>query len=466
MGKNDSSRDNQPPARIYILDDEVVTVQRLVQALGKDGHLVEGFIAGREALLKVRETPPDLIVMDIRLADADGIDLMQRMRAAAPEMEVILMTGYAAIDQAVEATKKGAFNYLEKPIKLQTIRQAVTEALALARQKRQKNLMYQEIRGADRFGEIIGASPAMKVIFKTITQVAPLDCNVLLQGESGTGKELIARALHGNSLRKEKPFVSFNCGAFADELIANELFGHEKGSFTGAVSTKLGLLETADGGTVFLDEIGEMPLPLQVKLLRVIQERNFLRVGGTTPVAIDVRFIAATNRDLEKMAAAREFRQDLYYRLKVVMIELPPLRQRLEDVPLLADHFLRKSAARFGKPVPLLSKEVLAELARYSFPGNVRELENIIERAVALCQGKSLKLADLPPDILYLTSAMEQPAPESLPVEIKDLEMGHIARIYRETGYNQTETARRLGISRTTLWRRLRKLPDNNPLED
>ncbi len=394
---NTSRHDTSLPARIYILDDEVVTVQRLVHALGKDGYTVEGFIAGQEALLKVRENPPDLILMDIRLADADGIDLMQRMRAAAPEMEVILMTGYAAIDQAVEATKKGAFNYLEKPVKLQTIREAINEVLALARQKRQKNLIYQEIRGTDHFGEIIGASPAMKTIFKTITQVAPLDCSVLLQGESGTGKELIARALHGNSSRRDKPFVSFNCGAFADELIANELFGHEMGAFTGAVSTKLGLLETADGGTVFLDEIGEMPLPLQVKLLRVLQERNFMRVGGTDPVSIDVRFIAATNRDLEKMAAAREFRQDLYYRLKVVMIELPPLRQRVEDIPLLAVHFVRKAAARFGKIVPALSKEVLTELARYSFPGNVRELENIMERAVALCQGRSLRLADLPP---------------------------------------------------------------------
>lgn len=450
----------RPTARIYILDDEVVTVQRLVQALSKDGSLVEGFITGKEALHKVREIPPDLIIMDIRLTDADGIDLMQRMRAAAPEMEVILMTGYAAIDQAVEATKKGAFNYLEKPIKLQTIREAVAEALALARQKRQKSLVYQELHTTDRFGEIIGASAGMKAIFKTITQVAPLDCNVLLQGESGTGKELIARALHGNSPRKTKPFVSFNCGAFTDELIANELFGHEKGAYTGAVGTKLGLLETANGGTVFLDEIGEMPLPMQVKLLRVIQERNFMRVGGTTPVTIDVRFIAATNRDLEKMAAAREFRQDLYYRLKVVLIELPPLRQRLEDVPLLAGHFVRKSAARFGKPAPALGKEVLAELARYSFPGNVRELENIIERAVALSQGKSLKLADLPPDILYHTTGTEQPVAATEALEIKDLEMGHIARVYQDTGYNQTETARRLGISRTTLWRRLRKLDD------
>ncbi len=450
-------RDNLPQARIFVLDDEVVTVQRLVQALGKEGHLVEGFIGGQEALAKVRESPPDLLVMDIRLGDADGIDLMQRMRAVAPELEVILITGHAAVEQAVDAIKKGAINYLAKPVKLQTIRAAVVEALEQGRRKRWKNLVYQEVYASDRFGEIIGASPPMKAIFKTITQVAPLDCNVLLQGESGTGKELIARALHTHSSRKDKPFVSFNCGAFTDELIANELFGHEKGAFTGAVGTKLGLLETADGGTVFLDEIGEMPLALQVKLLRVIQERTFLRVGGTEPVSIDVRFIAATNRVLAKMTAAREFRQDLYYRLKVVMIELPPLRQRPEDVPLLAAHFLRKAATRFGKTPPAVSKEVLTELSRYSFPGNVRELEKIIERAVALSQGKTLRLTDLPPDILYQTAVLGQPV-AAKPVEIKDLEMGHIAKVYQDTGYNQTETARRLGISRTTLWRRLRKL--------
>ncbi len=448
-----------PPPRIYIVDEEVVTVQNLVKTLSKDGYVTEGFITGQNALLQVRDNPPDLTIMNVNLHDGDGIDLMQRMRAAAPEMEVILITDHPAIDQAVEATKKGAFNYLKKPVKLNTLCKTITDALGLARQKRRKNLIYQGIHGTDHFGEIIGAAPAMKGIFKTISQVAPLDCSVLLQGESGTGKELIARALHDNSPRRDKPFVSFNCGAFADELIANELFGHEKGAFTGAVSTKLGLMETADGGTVFLDEIGEMPLPLQVKLLRVIQERNFIRVGGTNPVAIDVRFIAATNRNLEKMATAREFRQDLYYRLKVVMIELPSLRRRTEDIPRLASHFVHKAATRFGKSVPILSRDILIELARYSFPGNVRELENIMERAVALCQGRSLRLADLPPDILCQTNAAEQIPSNAPPTEIRDLEMDHIARVYQETGYNQTETARLLGISRTTLWRRLRKLP-------
>jgi len=446
--------------RLYVLDDETITVQRLTQALVKDGYEVEGFISGQEALAKVTQSPPDLIVMDIRLKDGDGIDLMQRMRASAPEMMVILITGYATIDQAVEATKKGAFNYLEKPVRLEKLRAVIKDALARAGGRRKERMIVQEIRASERFGEIIGVSPAMKAIFKTIAQVAPLDCSVLIRGESGTGKELVARALHINSARRDKPFVSFNCGAFTDDLIANELFGHEKGAFTGAVSTKLGLLETAAGGTVFLDEIGDMPLPMQVKLLRVIQERTIMRVGGTKPVPIDVRFIAATNRNLERMAAAREFRQDLYYRLKVVMIELPPLRQRPGDVPLLAAHFVKKAATSFGKRPPQVGQDVLAELSRYDFPGNVRELENIMERAVALCEGKTLRLADLPPDLLC--QAVDQAKAEpAAPVGIKDLEMQHIVKVYRETGYNQSETARRLGISRTTLWRRLRRLSLN-----
>lgn len=454
-----SSKATPQKAKLFVLDDEMITVRRLTQSLQKDGYDVEGFIAGQEALRKVQENPPDLIVMDIRLEDADGIDLMQRMLAVAPEMEVILMTGYAAFDQAVDATKKGAFNYLEKPVRLETLRAGIRAALTEAGINRQKKMIYREIRSTERFGEIIGVSPVMKAIFKTITQVAPLDCSVLVRGESGTGKELIARALHANSLRKDKPFISFNCGGFTDELIANELFGHEKGAFTGAVGIKLGLLETANGGTVFLDEIGDMPLPMQVKLLRVIQERNFMRVGGTEPVNIDVRFIAATNRNLERMASEREFRQDLYYRLKVVMLEMPPLRQRGEDIPLLATHFVNKAAKRFGKTPPLTGKEVLVELQRYSFPGNVRELENIMERSVALCEGEVVRITDLPPDVLCQTADNSAELAPGKPLEIKELEMDHIGMVYRETGYNQSETARRLGISRTTLWRRLRQIP-------
>ena len=447
-----------PPeeVRIFVLDDEAVTVKRIVHALKRDGYRVEGFIAGAEALKQVQVDPPDLIVMDIRLEDGDGVELMQHMRSITTDLAVILMTGYASIEHAVNATKKGAFHYLEKPFKLDDLRRLIQEAMLEARQKQQKGLLQKELREAGRFGEIIGTSSVMLKLFKTITQVAPLDCNVLIQGESGTGKELVARSLHLNSPRATKPFVSFNSGSFSEELIANELFGHEKGAFTGALTTKLGLLETANGGTVFLDEIGEMPQSMQVKLLRVLQERSFRRVGGVTPIKLDVRIIAASNRNLEKMIAAGEFRQDLYYRLKVVMIELPPLQQRLEDIPPLAAHFANKAAERFGKKRLVILPEVLDMLASYTYPGNVRELEHIMERAVALNQDGTLRLSDLPPDIVWGPSAPNIIAEESLP--LKDLEMDHILEVYRQCGYNQTETARKLGISRTTLWRRMRDL--------
>ena len=448
-----------PPekVRIFILDDEAVTVKRVVHALKRDGYTVEGFISGEKALEQVQLQTPDLVVMDIRLADADGIELMQRMRSIASGLPVILMTGYASIDHAVKATKKGAFHYLEKPFRLDDLRRLIQEALLEARQKQQKDMLQKELRESGRFGEIIGASPVMLGLFKTITQVAPLDCNVLLEGESGTGKELVARSLHLNSPRATKPFVSFNCGSFSEELIANELFGHEKGAFTGALTTKLGLLETANGGTVFFDEIGEMPQSMQIKLLRVLQERIFLRVGGVTPIKLDVRIIAASNRNLEKMTAAGQFRQDLYYRLKVVMMELPPLRQRVEDIPPLTAHFANKAVKRFGKKSLTILPEFLDTLSSYTFPGNVRELEHIIERAVALNQDSTLRLADLPPDIVWGPTAADNTIGDGA-VPLKDLEMEHILEVYRQCGYNQSDTAKALGISRTTLWRRMRGL--------
>ncbi|MEW6500596.1 MAG: sigma-54-dependent transcriptional regulator [Thermodesulfobacteriota bacterium] len=451
-----------PQVSVYILDDELVTVRRLVQALGRDGYEVEGFVTAAEAMTRIAERAPDVLVTDVRLGDANALDLLQQVTGLAPQTMIILMTGYASISQAVEAIKGGAFHYLAKPFRLEELRQTIREALQ-AKQARldQGRPEAEGSAGGDRFGEIIGRSPAMQEIFKTIRQVAPLNCNVLIQGESGTGKELVARALHANSERASKPFIPFNCGAFSLDLVANELFGHEKGAFTGAVGTKLGLLEAANGGTVFLDEIGEMPVAMQIKLLRVIQERILLRVGGVTPVAIDVRVIAATNRDLEKMVAAGEFRQDLYYRLKVVLMELPPLRQRSEDIPLLVHHFVSLVAAQFGKPAPEVGADFLEALVSYPFPGNVRELQNIVERAVALAQEPALSPRDLPPDI-FLTETRPAP-PEMMTDHLKLLEQEHIFEVYRRTGFNQTETAKLLGISRTTLWRRLKEchlIPD------
>ncbi len=440
--------------RIYILDDEVITVRRLVHALSKDGYEVEGFVTAAEAIARISKTPPDLLITDVRLGDANGVEVLQQVRGMAPQTIVILMTGYASIDQAVQAIKIGAFNYIAKPFRLDDLRQVIRDALQSAGHAGLTG--DQTTNNPDRFGEIIGRSPAMQEIFKTIRQVAALNCNILIQGESGTGKELVARALHAHSDRASHPFIPFNCGAFSEELVANELFGHEKGAFTGAVSTKFGLLETANGGTVFLDEVGETPISMQIKMLRVIQERSLLRIGGVTPTPIDVRIIAATNQDIEKMVAAGSFRQDLFYRLKVVMIELPPLRNRQEDIPLLVEHFVTLIATQFGKPIPRIDSSFLNALLSYSFPGNIRELQNIVERAVALAREPVLTVKDLPPD-LFFTETRPQP-PEKTSSQLKIFEQEHIYEVYRRTGFNQTETAQQLGISRTTLWRRLKEL--------
>ena len=443
----EANNDKQP--RIVILDDEVITVRRLVHALKRDGYQAEGFVDTAEAMGRLREAPPDVLVMDVHLQGADGVELMQRLHPLIPDTAVILITGYASIDNAVDATKKGAFHYLAKPFRLEALRDVIADAL---RQRREAAADKDEERSG-RFGGIIGASPSMRAIFKTIAQVAPVDCNILILGESGTGKELVARSLHQNSPRASAPFVPFNCGAFAEDLVANELFGHEKGAFTGAVSTRQGLLESANGGTVFLDEVGEMPLSMQVKLLRVIQERTFLRVGGVKPIGLDVRFVAASNQDIEKMIAAHAFRQDLYFRLKVVTIELPPLRKRREDIPALLIHFAEHFARHFGKPKPRIDDAFMAALEGYSFPGNVRELQHIAERAVALSQDGVLRVADLPPD-LSMGDAKPVPAEDAV-LPLKAMEKDHIFEVYRQTGFNQSETARVLGISRTTLWRRL-----------
>ncbi len=443
--------------RVIIIDDELVTVRRLVQALQRAGYKAKGFVSPVRAFNRIQENPPEVVITDVRLGDIDGIELMDKIKAVAPETAVIIMTGYASINHAVEATKKGAFQYLAKPFRLNELKDQVQKALSHVQENRRKDQIEQELKSSDRFGGLIGVSSAMKSVFKTIIQVAPVNCNVFIQGESGTGKELVARALHAKSQRADRPFVSFNCGAFAEDLVANELFGHERGAFTGAVSTKLGLLETAHGGTVFLDEVGEMPLSMQVKLLRVIQERTFRRVGGVRPIHLDVRFIVATNQNIKKMVERGEFRQDLFYRLKVVMIELPPLRERPEDIPSLAIHFANKAAKKFGKSPPSISQEFLEPLSSYSFPGNVRELEHIVERAVALSQDNVLKAADLPPDLL-LTGANSKTAQHGNGVKpLKSLEKEYIYDVYKRTGFNQTETARILGISRTTLWRRLRR---------
>jgi len=451
--------------RYMVVDDEAVTVRRLVQVLEKDGCRVEGYSDVVKAMDRIRTVPPDILILDVHLQDVDGVDLMQQVHTLSPHTAVILITGYASIEHAVQATKQGAFHYLAKPFKLDELRGVIRQARESLQGRRQEILVQQALEKDSSFGEMIGKSAPMREIFNTISSISALDCNVMIQGESGTGKELVARSLHNHSRRKNKPFVSFNCGAFAEELVANELFGHEKGAFTGAVTTRIGLLESANGGTVFFDELTEMPLSMQVKLLRVIQERAFLRVGGVRSIGLDIRLIAATNRDIGKMIAAGSFRQDLYYRFKVVLIQLPPLRERSEDIPLLCRHFVKKTAKNFGRPVPTIAPEFIDTLASYPFPGNVRELEHIIEQAMALSKKDTLTRGDLPADLSFGTTArFVQPARDT--TSLKSMEKDHIFEVYRQTGFNQTETAHVLGISRTTLWRRLKAfglLEDQNP---
>ncbi|MDH4319442.1 MAG: sigma-54 dependent transcriptional regulator [Desulfobulbaceae bacterium] len=440
--------------RIFVVDDEVVTVRRVVQVLKNDGYRVTGFTDAPEAMSEVGKSPPDIIIMDVHLQDADGVELMQRVHGLAPNIAVILITGYASIEHAVQATKKGAFHYLAKPFKIRELRRLVGDALAAKYDAVGQNVEERVLKKAC-FDEIIGSSPVMLDVFNLISKIAPVDCHVVIQGESGTGKELVARALHKNSCRAESPFVSFNCGAFAEELVANELFGHEKGAFTGAASSKLGLLETGNGGTVFLDEVAEMPLSMQVKLLRVIQERNFMRVGGLRSLPLDVRFISATNRDMEKMIAEGEFRRDLYFRLKVVLVKIPPLRERGDDISLLCFHFAKKISERFGRPVPTITEGFIKPLLGYEFPGNVRELEHIVEHAIALSEKNVLDVSNLPEELLSGRSRRD--VEDDVIGSLKKLEKNHIYETYRSTGYNQSETARILGISRTTLWRRLKE---------
>lgn len=441
-------------ARIAIVDDEVIVCRRLSQALGKEGYEVEAFTAGRSFLTRMQQQPFDVVCSDLRLPDVDGLEILARVKAARSDTEVIIITGYGSIESAIEAIKEGAYHYVTKPLKLNEIRLLVKGALEKTAM-RQENLRLREaLKGRGGLNAIVGVSPLIQELFTLVQKIAPVDCNVLLQGASGTGKALVARAIHQLSPRKDNAFVSFNCGGFTEELISSELFGYEKGAFTGAAATKIGLLESAAGGTVFLDEVGEMPLSMQVKLLHVIQERCILRVGGVRPIGLDIRVIAATNKDLKQEVELGNFREDLFYRLNVVSIQLPALNERREDVPLLVGHFIEKYSLAFRKQISGIQPQALQILANYTFPGNVRELENIIERAVALTDCDLIRPRDLPPDLQQLE--FDSIEGEGL-ATLAELEKRHIAQVLERTGYNKALTAQILNIPRTTLWRKLKE---------
>ena len=438
--------------RLAVIDDEPLVGQRLKQVFRRSGLEIETFGAGKPALERMAQQPFQLILTDIRLPDIDGLEILKRIKKEYPGTEVILITGYATLDQAVEAVKKGAFYYLSKPFTPDQVRAVVKRAQEHIQISSENKKLREEVFQKIQYEGIVGISPKIKELLAAISKVSQIDCNVVIQGESGTGKELVARAIHFNSARLSAPFVVFNCGGFSEELIANELFGHEKGAFTGADSTKIGLMEAAQRGTLFMDEIGEMPPTMQVKLLRVIQEKNLLRLGSTKPIDLDIRLISATNRELEKEVELGRFRQDLYYRLKVVLLKVPPLRERKEDIPLLLNHFLLKYNRAYKKKVQGFSRESLETLMKYSFPGNVRELENIVASAVALSEEMLINPSDLPEDMRRFDV---ETFGSTQWLSWEDNEREYIRKILETTNYNKIEAARILKMSRTTLWRKI-----------
>lgn len=383
-------------SKILIVDDEVSMREFLEIMLSKEGYKVSSSGSGKEALKMLNDTIYDLIVSDVQMPGMNGIELLRNVKEVCPDTTVIMITAYASTESGVEAMKAGAYDYITKPFKVDEIKLIIKNALEKKRLEVENLLLKREFRERYSFGSILGNSPEMLRVYDLIEKIGPTKTNVLVEGESGTGKELVAKAIHYQSPRREKPFVAITCGAIPDGLMESELFGHMKGSFTGAIANKAGLFEMADGGTVFLDEIGELPLGIQVKLLRVIQERSFRRVGGTEDITVDVRIISATNKTLEEEVKKGNFREDLYYRLNVLQIRMPPLRERLSDVPILARHFLDKYAKEHGKDVKGITTVAMRILEGYSYPGNVRELENVIERGVALEQGAQLSAESLP----------------------------------------------------------------------
>lgn len=416
-------------SRLLIVDDERSLREVLLMVLKKEGYQVCAASGCKESLQQLKTGLFDLIVSDIKMNDGSGIDLLREVRTTSPETPFILMTAYATTENAIQALKMGAVDYILKDNEnfVEEIKIAVSKSLEVARLRQENRVLKQHFNQNHAISNIVGSSPRMKELFQAIQTVGATQSTVLITGGSGTGKELVAKAIHLNSSRRDLPFVSINCGAFPETLLESELFGYMKGAFTGATLNKKGLLEVSDKGTVFLDEIGEMSLPMQVKLLRVLQEKVFRRVGGTEEIPLDVRVIAATNKDLQKLIQEGKFREDLYYRISVIPLEIPPLRERPQDIPALANHFLKKFNLQMQRSILRISPDAMEALEQYDWPGNVRELENTIERAVAFETTEEIRPERLPGRICRLNSS-EFDGPGKIPENGIDLEK-HLAEI-------------------------------------
>ena len=445
------------PARgvVLIVDDDAAMRDYLREELEHEGFTVDVASGGRTGIERVKQGGIDLVVSDVKMPDLDGLDLLREVREVQPAPYVITITAFGSIDTAIRAVKLGAFDYITKPFEIEQLVLVLEKALTEQALRSEVTRLREEVARSVSFENIIGRSRAMQEVFGLVRRVASSQASVLITGESGTGKELVARAIHAKSPRGRRPFVAINCAAIPESLLESDLFGHKRGAFTDARSDKPGLFVEAAGGTIFLDEIGELPLTLQPKLLRVLQEREVRPLGATRAEAVDVRVITATNRQLEKRLKDGRFREDLFYRLNVIHVHLPPLRDRAEDVLPLAEHFLARSAARAGKPVRGFRESTKKILMAYNWPGNVRELENVVERAVALAESDILSPEDLPPALLdrknqdRITTAVEQG------LTLDELEREYIQRVLEAEGGNKTRAAQRLGLDRKTLYRKL-----------
>ena len=434
---------------ILIVDDEAVVRDSLGKWFGEEGYAVETASTAREALLKLPAQRWDLALVDIKMPGMDGLELQRKVHEVDPQIIIIIMTGYASVETAVQALKNGAYDYIMKPFDPDDLSHVISKALE-HRSVQQENLRLRENLEALQCVELVGQSAAMQNVLELVRTVAPADTTVLITGDSGTGKELVARAIHNLSPRRFMPMVAIHCGALTETLLESELFGHEKGAFTGAQYRKKGKFEVAEGGTVFLDEISDISLKTQTDLLRVLQEKEITRVGGTQTLKVDFRAVAATNKDLEAKVAEGTFRPDLFYRLNVFEIRVPPLRERREDIALLADHFVQKFSRAMNKPFSSISRPAVELLTQYDWPGNVRELENAIERAMVVGHGPEIQSTDLP---LKLNHTSVIPSSQTL----EDVEREHILKVLEGCHWNQSMAARVLKIDRVTLYNKIKK---------
>jgi two-component system, NtrC family, response regulator HydG len=435
--------------KILIVDDELVVRDSLGKWFTSEGYTARPVGSAREALETIQNVEFDIALIDIKMPGMDGMELQARLHDADPDLTVVVMTGYASVETAVQALKRGAYDYITKPVDPDELSHLVAKALEHRYARREVARLRENLQDVSPSTELIGKSAAMKKVTELIEMVAPTEATVLITGESGTGKEVVARAIHAAGPRRYMPMVTIHCGALTETLLESELFGHEKGAFTGAQYRKKGKFEVADGGSVFLDEISDISLKTQTDLLRVLQEKEIVRVGGNQQIKVDFRAIAATNKNLETLVKAGSFRPDLYYRLHVFCIDLPPLRDRREDIPLLVNHFLNKFCLATSRPIPQLTAEALDLLLRHDWPGNVRELENAVERALVVGRGNEIR----PADFSFQFHAEEVKGGRTL----EDVERAHIERVLRETEHNLSRAARILDIDRTTLYNKLRR---------